>query len=193
VVAFSIGGSERNKVTVEVVNYERAASGESHDDNWVNVAVRVSAGAFSGTFAASFITDEFVAFRSQLRELYKTLKGEATFTTMEGQLALNVVGDGRGGITLKGEALDQPGIGNCLTFELALDQTYLASTLDGLDQIIATFPVRANNAIDSDTFAAPLRARGSARHCERWALQDQTAMPSVHFFWRKKHDSSDFN
>jgi hypothetical protein len=144
VVAFSIGGSERNRVTVEVVNYERAALGEYHDDNWVNVAVSVSAGAFSGTFPASFITDEFVSFRSQLRELHRTLKGEATFTTMEGQLALHLVGDGRGGITLNGEALDQPGIGNCLTFELALDQTYLASTLDGLDQIIAAFPVRAS-------------------------------------------------
>ena len=144
VVAFSIGGSERNRVTVEVVNHERPASGEYHDDNWVNVAVSVSAGAFSGTYPASFITDEFVSFRSQLRELYRTLKGEATFTTMEGQLALHLVGDGRGSITLKGEALDQPGIGNCLKFELALDQTYLRSALDGLDQIIAAFPVRAS-------------------------------------------------
>jgi hypothetical protein len=57
---------------------------------------------------------------------------------------LNLVGDGRGGITLKGEALDQAGVGNCLTFEMALDQTYLASALDGLDQIIAAFPVRAS-------------------------------------------------
>src|SRR2546422_8315788 len=53
--------------------------------------------------------------------LFRSLKGKATFTTMEGQLTLNLVGDGRGGITLKGEALDQPGIGNCLTFELALE------------------------------------------------------------------------
>jgi hypothetical protein len=143
-VAFSIGGSERNRITVEVVNYERVASGEYSDDNWVNVAVSVSAGAFSGSFAASFITDEFASFRSQLRELHRTLKGEATFNTMEGQLALHLVGDGRGGITLKGDALDQPGIGNCLSFELTLDQTYLASTLDGLDQIIAAFPVRSS-------------------------------------------------
>jgi hypothetical protein len=143
-VAFSIGGSERNKITVEVVNYERPASSEYHDDNWVNVGVYISVGAFSGRFAASFITEEFVAFRAQLRKLYETLKGEATFTTMEGQLTLNLVGDGRGGITLKGEALDQPGIGNCLTFEIALDQTYLATTLDGLDQIIAAFSVRAS-------------------------------------------------
>lgn len=144
VVAFSIGGSERNKVTVEVINYERPASGDYHDDNWVNVGVYVAVGAFSGRFATSFLTEEFVAFRSQLRELYETLNGEATFTTIEGQLTLNLVGDGRGGITLKGEALDQPGVGNCLSFEMALDQTYLASALDGLDQVIAAFPVRAS-------------------------------------------------
>jgi hypothetical protein len=63
---------------------------------------------------------------------------------MEGQLTLNPVGDGRGGITLKGEALDQPGIGNCLTFELAPGQTYVRSTLDGLDEVIDVFPVRAS-------------------------------------------------
>jgi hypothetical protein len=142
--AFSIGGSQQNNVTVEVVSYERPASGEYHDDNWVNVAVSVSAGAFSGSFRATFITDEFVAFRSELRELYKTLKGEATFTTLEGQLRLNLEGNGRGGVTLKGEALDQSGMGNCLTFEFAIDQTYLLSTLEGLDQIIAEFPVRAS-------------------------------------------------
>jgi hypothetical protein len=144
VIAFSIGGSERNKVTVEVINYERPASGDYHDDNWVNVGIYIAVGAFSGRFAASFLTEEFVVFRSQLRQLYETLTGEATFTTMEGQLALNLVGDGRGGITLKGEALDQPGTGNCLSFEMALDQTYLASALDGLDQIVAAFPVRAS-------------------------------------------------
>jgi hypothetical protein len=67
-----------------------------------------------------------------------------TFTTLEGQLTLNLAGDGRGGITLKGEAWDGSGIENCLRFEMALDQTYLASALDGLDQIIAAFPVRAS-------------------------------------------------
>lgn len=141
-VAFSIGGSEHNKVTVEVINYERAASSDYHDDNWVNVGIYVAVGAFSGRFAASFLTEEFVAFRAQLRKLYETLNGEATFTTLEGQLTLKLVGDGRGGVALKGEASDQAE--NCLTFQMALDQTDLPSALDGLDQIIAAFPVRAS-------------------------------------------------
>jgi hypothetical protein len=144
VVAFLIGGLDRDNVTVEVTSYERPASGEYHDDNWVVVAVSISAGAFSGRFHATFVTNEFVAFRSELRELYRTLNGEATFTTLEGQLRLDLVGNGRGGITLKGEALDNAGTGNCLTFEFAIDQTYLVSTLEGLDQIVAKFPVRAS-------------------------------------------------
>jgi hypothetical protein len=143
-VAFSIGELDRNNVTVEVMGYERPAAGEYHDDNWVVVAVSVSAGAFSGNFHATFVTDEFVTFRSQLRELYRTLNGEAAFTTLEEQLRLNLVGNGRGGITLTGEAFDEAGTGNCLTFEFAIDQTYLVRTLEGLDQIVATFPVRAS-------------------------------------------------
>ena len=140
----SIGGSEKEKVTVHVTNYERAQSGEYHDDNWLNVVVSVNAGAFSGEFSAAFVTDEFVTFRSQVQTLYQTLKGTATFRTIEGQLALTLVGDGRGHVNVKGEARDQPGVGNNLSFELAIDQTQLASALRDLDQIIEAFPVRAS-------------------------------------------------
>ena len=143
-VEFSLGGSEKSKVTVEVVGYERASSGKYNDDNWLNAVVSVSAGAFSGRFTASFVTSEFVAFRSQLQTLYQTLKGEAAFETLEGQLTLTLVGNGHGGVTLKGTALDQPGIGNSLSFELALDQTYLERALRDLDHIIGAFPVRSS-------------------------------------------------
>lgn len=140
--SFSLGGSDREKVIVTVVGYERAVTGDYHDDNWVAVVVEVVAGAFSGKFNAAFLTVDFVSFLAQLRDLYDSLKGEAIFSTLEEQLSIRVTGNGRGGIVVEGEALDQPGIGNKLVFELVLDQTNLLPALRELDEIVSLFPVR---------------------------------------------------
>ena len=40
------------------------------------------------------------------------MSGSAEFATMEGQLSLRLVGDGKGHIELRGELADQTGIGN---------------------------------------------------------------------------------
>jgi hypothetical protein len=141
--SFSIGGSEHERVEVVVQGYERPASGEYYDNNWLNVQVFVSAGGFKGAFRASFQTAELLGFRDQLSSLYNTLKGEAKFETMETQLALVLTGDGRGGISLKGEAWDQPGIGNRLEFSLDLDQTHVGKALSELNEVVGGFPVRA--------------------------------------------------
>lgn len=140
--SFSLGSSETEKVAVTVRNYERAATGDYHDDNWLSVRVEVSAGAFSGKFDAAFLTVDFVGFREQLGALYDSLKGEANFATLEEQLSIRVVGNGRGGLTVTGEALDQPGIGNKLAFAFAFDQTSLAPVLRELDEITSSFPIR---------------------------------------------------
>ncbi len=144
-IAFSLGGSERERVAVKVARYERAPlTGDYHDDNWLNVTVTISAGAVDGTFSASFLTDEFVVFRAQLQDLYSTLRGEAQFSTLEEQLFLKLVGNGLGQISLKGYALDRAGDGNRLDFELALDQSHLANAISDLNAVIERFPGRAN-------------------------------------------------
>jgi hypothetical protein len=140
---FSIGRTARERIEVEVLAYERARSGEYHDDNWLRVNVSISAGAFSGRFHAAFLTDELVRFRDQIQTLYRTLQGEASFRTLEEQLSLRLTGNGRGEIGVRGVAVDIPGTGNRLEFELMLDQSYLQSTLGSLNEVIDQFPVRA--------------------------------------------------
>jgi hypothetical protein len=143
-IAFSLGGAEHERVAVEVMSYERAATGNYHDDNWLNVMVTVSLGSFEGAFPATFLTEEFVAFRDALRILCDTLQGEAKFETLEGQLFLKLSGNGRGQIFLKGHALDRAGDGNRLEFEVELDQTHLSGALRDLETTIERFPVRAS-------------------------------------------------
>jgi hypothetical protein len=140
---FSLGQSEHERIEIDVLRYERAPVGEYYDDNWLTSQIRIRAGGFSGQVDAAILTPELSAFLTALRPLYKTLSGMAEFSTMEGQLQLRLVGDGKGHIALTGEVADQPGIGNRLHFSLQLDQSQLRASIDELAKVTAEFPVRA--------------------------------------------------
>jgi hypothetical protein len=142
-MTFSFGQSEQERVEVDVLHYERARVGEYHDDNWLTVEIRVRAGGFRGKVSAAIVTDELVRFVSQLRPLFETLRGSAEFSTMEGQLSLQLTGDGKGHIELRGEVADRPGIGNRLHFALEFDQSQLGASISELEKVISEFPVRA--------------------------------------------------
>ncbi len=142
-LSVAFGGDEREKMVVQVHCYERAPVGESDDDNRVHVSVLIAVGAFAGDYNATFLTSDFVGFREGLQALHESLEGPVIFSTLEDQLSLKFTGDGRGHIALVGVAIDAPGTGNRLEFELALDQTSLPSALGELDEIVRTFPVRA--------------------------------------------------
>ncbi len=142
VVAF--GGTDHARLEIHVAGYERTQTvGEYFDDNWLLVRVSVSAGGFRGTYDATFQVAELCSLRDELVKLHSTLQGSATLQTMEGQLLLRFQGNGLGKIKLYGEAVDQPGTGNRLIFNLSLDQTQLADSLHDLNEAIETFPIRA--------------------------------------------------
>jgi hypothetical protein len=140
---FSFGQSERERIEIDVLDYERKPVGEYWDDNWLNVEIRVHAGGFRGKASIAIITSELEKFLSELKPLYEKLVGEAKFATMEQQLGLRLNGDGKGHIELRGEVADQAGIGNRLFFNLRFDQTQLKQSINDLEIIVATFPVRS--------------------------------------------------
>ena len=139
---FSFGEAERERIEVDVMSYERPASGEYSDDNWLSISITVRVGGFSGRVRASIVTDELVRFAEALHRLYEQLTGSAEFTTLEGQLSLTLTCDSRGHITVRGEVLDQAGIGNRLSFHLDPDQSFLQQSIRELDAVIGAFPVR---------------------------------------------------
>ena len=136
------GSKEHERIAIEVFGYERAASGEYWDDNWLAVEVSVAAGAFRGKYKASFMAGEFEDFHQQLKGLLEALRGEAKFQTIEGQLSLALIGDGLGHIQIRGEAIDEAGIGNRLIFTSVIDQTQLQSSVRALGAVVAAYPVR---------------------------------------------------
>ena len=139
---FSFGQSEHERIEIEVLRYERAAAGEYYDDNWVTSQIRVRAGGFRGQIDAAVLTGELSAFLAGLRPLHETLRGTAEFSTLEQQLHLRLIGDGKGHIELTGEIADQPGIGNRLHFTLQIDQSQLGASIHELERVTTEFPVR---------------------------------------------------
>jgi len=143
---FSFGQSKRERVEVNVLRYERAAVGEYYDDNWLKIEISVQAGGFEGKVNAAILTEDLERFLSQLHPLYETLSGSSEFGTMEDQLNLKLVGDGKGHIELRGEVADHPGIGNRLHFTLQFDQSQLRASISELGKVILEFPVRGSSA-----------------------------------------------
>lgn len=141
---FRIRSNDGQYVEVEVLCYERGPTGDYHDDNWVTVKVLLRVAGFNGAFGAAFLTRDFVDFKDQLFELHSTLLGEAKFVTLEDQLALTVRGNGRGELTIEGEAWQESGVGNHLHFAFQSDQTHLPESLSGLAEITTEFPIRAD-------------------------------------------------
>lgn len=139
---FTFGQSEHERVSVDVLSYERQPSGDYHDDNWLVVAITVAAGGFSGRARAAILTGELESFSEQLHVLYDRLTGLAEFTTLEEQLSLKLAADGKGGIRLTGAVSDAAGIGNTLSFALEFDQTLLQCSIHELDAVLKAFPVR---------------------------------------------------
>lgn len=140
---FSLGGTEHERIEVELTGYERKPAGEYYDDNWVRGHVSIKVGGFSGGFNAAFLAEDFSRFLGQLGPVYESLSGKAEFNTLEGQLMLAAKGDGKGHIEVRGEAMDVAGTGNRLTFYLELDQTQLAGTITELRNVVSEFPVRS--------------------------------------------------
>jgi hypothetical protein len=138
----AFGGEKHERLEIIVAGYERAVSGDYDDDNWLRVTVSVAAGAFRGSFDATFQAVELLDLCTGLSGLYDTLSGCVKFETLENQLSLDFTGNGRGSIELLGEALDQVGIGNKLSFALQLDQSQLYQSVQALKAAVAAFPVR---------------------------------------------------
>lgn len=111
------------------------------DGNWIDCELQIVAGCFRGGFRADLRSEEFQTFLEEVEGLSRTLEGTASFTTMEGQIALSLTGDGKGHVRVTGEGIDAAGIGNRLQFAFEIDQTHLPPICESLGHLLAAFPV----------------------------------------------------
>jgi hypothetical protein len=119
-----IGHSEFDHVAIEIIG----TAGE----NWFSADVRIACGIWRGVFRWQFYKGELHQFANELGQLYQTLSGTAKLIPMEPNLELEMTGDGKGHIIVKGKAIAEFGTGTYLVFRLELDQTELPTIVKSL-------------------------------------------------------------
>lgn len=136
-----IGDENGQHVVIRAVSRNHPDLFDYWDGNWIACEVEIVTGGFQGAFRADLRSEEFRAFLEEAEGLSTTLDGAASFSTMEGQIAFSLAGDGKGLVRVQGEARDAPGSDNQLHFCFDIDQTYLPQICRSLEVLLAAFPV----------------------------------------------------
>jgi hypothetical protein len=136
-----IGDRSAQHVLIRPLSRGNPGLFDDRDGNWIECEVEVVAGGFRGAFTADMRSEEFHAFMDQVSELDRTIDGAATFTTMEGQLAIALTGERSGQIRIAGEALDLAGSDNRLVFSFTAEAACLPAISRSLESLLAAFPV----------------------------------------------------
>jgi hypothetical protein len=136
-----VGNAGGEHVQISLMSRSHPGYDDYWDGNWIASEVELRIGAYRASFRSDFRSEDFVSFHQSVCRLSETLRGSARFDTMEGQLALELIGDGRGHIRVEGISLDVVGVGNRLNFHFDIDQTYLARIVRSLEKSISMYPV----------------------------------------------------
>lgn len=139
---FRFGASDSYYLTVRPLYRPYDQCQDYWDGNWVKSQIIIRVGGFHANITASLRTDEFFRFKEELSRLYSTLKGQASFSSMEEWLTIHVEGDGLGHFEAECVTMDEVGTGNRLQFRLDFNQTELPGIVKGLEGILQAFPVR---------------------------------------------------
>jgi hypothetical protein len=106
--------------------------GKRDREDWSHVEIEIRCDGWSGRIEGSFWDEEITRFASQIRDLHRNLSGIARLDPREPYLRLTLTGDGKGHITVEGEAVNRFESGTKLRFRFAIDQTYLKQIADSL-------------------------------------------------------------
>lgn len=136
-----IGSSVNEYLILDVLGRKRPDLTDNSTLNWLDVNASICVGGFTGKIRQDLYTDELYWFEQKLENLFNTLNGEAVLDAMEKWIYLKFEGDGKGHVACSGEVTDRYDYGNVLKFNINLDQTYLPNIINGLKELLETYPV----------------------------------------------------
>lgn len=137
---FVVAGTGHQRLVVTTTGRIRPDAASSDDGNWLTVTVEIRSGRFSGAAMCSIRMDELDEFRTGLARLTDDRSASARFKTMENQLGISIVGDGHGGMAIRGHVAD--GVdGNRLEFAFQGDLGGLPTVLQSIDAVLEAYPV----------------------------------------------------
>ena len=94
-------------------------------EGWVEIYAEIKTNNFEGEIRPSVEVYDILNFLSKLEELYKLLKGSASFEPSEKQLTFTLEAHSGGQIEATGVAWSEACYGTKLEFCFLLDQTFL--------------------------------------------------------------------
>jgi hypothetical protein len=137
-----IANADGQRLLIRPLTRSHAGLFDYEDGNWIDCEIELEVGAFRGAFRADLRSEEFQTLMEQMAGLSLSADdGTASFTTMEGQLAFTLTGDGSEQIRIGGEAIDAAGTGNRLQFAFILERSALADIGRSLEHLLTAFPV----------------------------------------------------
>jgi hypothetical protein len=138
----NVRGELGRRVTVEIHGYEHEAAQESYDANWLRCSVEADIGRFRGQVDASFTTQDFVRFLSELEQVIALASSVASFQTHEEALALRIEVDRAGRATVSGKLREVDFKGPVLSFTFESDLSFLGELHAELRRVVSEFPER---------------------------------------------------
>jgi len=136
-------------IKIDVQSYERPETSDEDDANWLVAKCEIVVREFSCVLGLSLVTREFTQFLAELEEAVGSLKGTATFRTLEEGLQIEVRFNHAGHADVVGHARSQMSPvpeQTVLSFSFETDQSFLAQTVRELKGIVTQFPIRKPSA-----------------------------------------------
>jgi hypothetical protein len=141
-IEIRFGGEQVEFLLITVRGRAYRQSQDYWDGNWLLVTAAVRAGKFTGEIPGMLRAEELQQFSDDLRSFRQSLTGSVVFDTMEGWLNLRIEPSKTGRIAIEGEIQDDVSAPfNNLEFNLEMDQTFLLTPLQQLEQVVKAFPV----------------------------------------------------
>ena len=137
---FVLVGNDHERLAVQAVGRVRPDVASGDDGNWLEAAVEILAGGFSGVATCSIRTEDLAEFRSGLALMMEDASATAAFKTMENRLAITVSGDREDSMTIEGHVVDSSP-GNRIEFRIQGRRDGLQVVLGSVDAILGAYPV----------------------------------------------------
>lgn len=139
-LSFSIRGDNGDHVSFmldEVLGFPDRTSHWGGYDVLGTLSIR--AGGFQASGELWTSTGEIYAFATSLKAVFGELKGEVAWMTYEHNLRLRLSFSERGRVATTGSFQEHSHIDNILSFSFEMDQSFLLSVLNELDEITARY------------------------------------------------------
>lgn len=116
---------------------------EFSSEGWAQISAEIRTNNFHGNISPWVETTDIYSFFNSLEELYKSLKGSASFEPREEQLTFKLEAQPGGHIELAGAAWSEACYGSKLEFCFLLDQTFLPEPLKKLKLLVSELKANA--------------------------------------------------